>query len=120
MTALSEEEIGKLLAAAEGTPVAVPLLCLVTLGVRRGELLGLTWPDVDFEQGQVSVRRTLEESSAGVTLKEPKTARATRTLALPAITADAFGNTAAHSCEARLRLGPGFNAAELVFPGGGR
>ena len=82
MTALSEEEIGKLLAAAEGTPVAVPLLCLVTLGVRRGELLGLTWPDVDFEQGQVSVRRTLEESSAGVLLKEPKSARATRTLAL--------------------------------------
>jgi integrase len=33
---------------------------------RRGELLGLTWPDVDFEESQVAVRRTLEESSAGV------------------------------------------------------
>ena len=117
MTALSEEEIGKLLAAAEGTPVAVPLLCLVTLGVRRGELLGLTWPDVDFEQGQVSVRRTLEESSAGVILKEPKTARATRSLALPQITAEALREHRKVQLETRLRVGPGFNAAELVFPG---
>ena len=117
MTALSEEEIGKLLAAAEGTPVAVPLLCLVTLGVRRGELLGLTWPDVDFEQGQVSVRRTLEESSAGVILKEPKTARATRTLALPRSPPRRFAKHRSVQLEMRLRLGPGFNAAELVFPG---
>ncbi len=117
ITALSEAEVGRLLAAAEGTPVAVPLLCLVTLGVRRGELLGLTWPDVDFEQGQVSVRRTLEESSAGVILKEPKTVRATRTLALPQITADALREHRRAQRKERLRLGPGFNATELVFPG---
>jgi integrase len=43
-----------------------------------GELRGLTWADVDFEEGQVSVRRTLEESSAGLTFKEPKTARGAR------------------------------------------
>src|SRR5665647_622940 len=55
-----------------------------------GELRGLTWADVDFEEGQVSVRRTLEESSAGLTFKEPKTARGARTLALPAITVEAL------------------------------
>jgi integrase len=117
MTALSEEQIGKLLAAAEGTSVAVPLLCLVTLGVRRGELLGLRWPDVDFEASQVSVRRTLEESSAGVTLKEPKTARASRTIALPQITAAALREHRKAQYEMRLRVGPSFNSHDLVFPG---
>ena len=117
MTALSDEQIGKLLEAAEGTSVAVPLLCLLTLGVRRGELLGLTWPDIDFEQGQIAVRRTLEESSAGVHLKEPKTARASRTMALPQVTAQALREHRKAQLEMRLRVGPGFNAGELVFPG---
>jgi integrase len=88
----------------------------VTLGVRRGELLGLTWPDVDFEQGQVSVRRTLEESSRGVILKEPKTARATRTLAVPAITAGALREHRKVQLETLPRVGPGLNSAEVVFP----
>jgi integrase len=116
ITALSDEQVGRLLAAAEGTPVAVPLLCLLTLGVRRGELLGLQWGDVDFEKGQVSVRRTLEESSAGVTLKEPKTARGSRTLALPQTSAETLHEHRKAQLEMRLRVGPGFNAGELVFP----
>ena len=94
-----------------------PLLVLVTLGVRRGELLGLTWPDVDLEEGRVSVRRTLEESSAGVAFKEPKTARGARTIALPAITGDALREHRKAQCEMRLRVGPGFNSHDLVFPG---
>jgi integrase len=116
ITALSDEQVGRLLAAAEGTPVAVPLLCLLTLGVRRGELLGLQWGDIDFEAGQVSVRRTLEESSAGVILKEPKTVRGSRTLALPQVTAEALREHRKAQLEMRLRGGPGFNAGELVFP----
>jgi len=45
----------------------------------RGEALGLTWDDVDFAHTQLAIRRSLEESSAGLTLKEPKTARGART-----------------------------------------
>ncbi len=117
MTALGEQEIARLLAAAKDTTVEVPLLCLVTLGLRRGELLGLTWPDVDFEAAQVSVRRSLEESSAGVTLKPPKTQRSTRTLALPQVTVEALREHRRSQREERLRLGPSFNTRGLVFPG---
>ena len=90
MTALSEARVGELLRAAEGTPVEVPLLVLVTLGVRRGELLGLTWDDVDLDGGRLSVRRTLEESSDGVAFREPKTARGSRSIALPGVTVEAL------------------------------
>lgn len=31
----------------------------VTTGMRRGEILGLRWKDVDFNKGIVSVRQTL-------------------------------------------------------------
>ena len=63
------------------------------------------------------MRRTLEESSAGVILKEPKSRRATRTLALPQITANALCEHRKAQLEKRLRVGPGFNSAELVLPG---
>jgi len=115
--ALTDEEIGAMLKAAEGTRVAVPLLVLVSLGVRRGELLGLQWGDVDLEAHALSVRRALEESSAGVHLKQPKTVRSSRTIALPASTVDALRVHHAARQRARLAAGAEFNRLDLVFPG---
>jgi len=115
--ALTDEEIGAMLVAAEGTRVAVPLLVLVSLGVRRGELLALQWEDADLEARTISVRRTLEESSAGVHLKEPKTARSSRTIALPASTVAALRTHHAAQQRARLAADAEFNRLDLVFPG---
>ena len=41
--------------------------------MRPGELFGLEWPDVDFAGGFVQVRRSLEEISGYLRLKEVKT-----------------------------------------------
>jgi len=117
ITALTETQVAALLAAAEGTPVRTPLLALVTIGVRRGELLGLRWHDLDLEAARLSVRHTLQESSAGLELKEPKTARAARTIALPGVTVEALREHRRVQLETRLRVGAGFNTQELVFPG---
>src|SRR5450759_2907763 len=115
--ALTDKEIGAMLRAAEGTRVAVPLLVLVSLGVRRGELLGLQWGDVDLEAHALSVRRTLEESSAGVHLKQPKTVRSSRTIALPASTVDALRVHHAAQQRARLAAGAAYNKLDIAFPG---
>jgi integrase len=115
--ALTDEEIGAMLRAAEGTRVAVPLLVLVSLGARRGELLAMQWDDVDLEASTVSVRRTLEESSAGVHLKQPKTVRSSRTIALPASTVAALRVHHAAQQRARLAAGAASNRLDLVFPG---
>ena len=115
--ALTEDEIVQMLAAAEGTPVAVPLLVLVSLGVRRGELLALQWDDIDLAGRNVSVRRTLEASSLGLTLKEPKSSRSARTIALPETTAEALRVHHAAQAETRLAAGREFNRLGLVFPG---
>jgi len=85
--------------------------------VRRGELLALAWPDVDLEEGRLAIRRTVEESSAGVAFKEPKTARGARTIDLPAITVEALREHRKAQCKTRLRVGSGFNSHDLVFPG---
>jgi integrase len=45
-------------------------------GLRRGELLGLRWRDVDLHAGRVSVRQTLTTVGSKVASGEPKTAPA--------------------------------------------
>ncbi|HEY3925878.1 MAG TPA: site-specific integrase [Acidothermaceae bacterium] len=51
-------------------------------GMRRGELLGLKWADVDLAHGQVSVRRGVVAVGYQVQISEPKTARSRRLVAL--------------------------------------
>ena len=52
--------------------------------MRRGELLGLQWGDVDLDGGALNVERSLEETKAGLRLKPPKTKRGRRKITLPA------------------------------------
>ena len=53
----------------------------LTLGLRRGETLGLRWCDVDLEKGVLNVRHSLERvKGEGLRLSEPKSERAKREL----------------------------------------
>ena len=46
----------------------------MSTGMRQGEVIGLTWDDVDFEAGTVTIRHALKYTKAGgYVLGEPKT-----------------------------------------------
>ena len=47
-------------------PVVVPLMLALHLGLRREEILGLRWSDVDFENGIVTVQNTITKVYAVV------------------------------------------------------
>ena len=56
---------------------------LITSGVRRGELSGFQWRDIDFTRGMVQVRRSVYVAPGGtVIVGEPKTSAGRRTIAL--------------------------------------
>ena len=74
MQALTPPEILRLLAAAD-EPLRTLLLCAVLTGMRRGELLGLRWEDIDFEGSRLHVRRTLWRGKV-VTPKSRRSRRA--------------------------------------------
>lgn len=61
---------------------------LATTGMRRGEALGLRWPDVDLERGCLAVRRTVISISGRIEWSEPKSARGRRVVALDPATAE--------------------------------
>jgi integrase len=56
---------------------------LALLGLRRGELLGLRWEDVDLGGGTMHVRRGLHRIDGKLKVMDTKTARSRRTIPLP-------------------------------------
>jgi len=68
---------------------------LVMTGMRRGEVCGLRWDDVDLEAGRLSVRRALIPYGDGVITSEPKTAKGRRAIALDPGTIEALKAQAA-------------------------
>ena len=51
MNVISGDQINRLIAAAEGAIFHIPVVLAVTTGMRRGELLGLKWSDIDTQTG---------------------------------------------------------------------
>jgi integrase len=92
MHPLSAEETRKLLEAANGDKLEALYVLAVTTGMRRGELLGLKWSDVDLENSRISIRRTLTRTDNGkrVALGDPKTKKSRRTIRLTRQTVEAF------------------------------
>ena len=54
----------------------------LTTGMRRAEILGLGWEDIDFDRAQLSIRQTLVNVANEVKVSSPKTVRSRRSLAL--------------------------------------
>jgi integrase len=82
--ALTVAEVEKLLAVSQPTPWHPLVVLALATGARRGELLGLTWADVNLDTGAITVCRSLEHTKAhGRRFKDPKTKAGRRRLILP-------------------------------------
>jgi len=57
---LTSDECRSLLEAARGTPNAARWSVALALGLRQGEALGLSWDDVDLDEGVIHVRRAVQ------------------------------------------------------------
>ena len=57
---LTMEQASKLLEVVRGHRLEMLLTLALTTGMRRGELLALRWSDVDLENGNIQVRRTVD------------------------------------------------------------
>ena len=69
-SATSEDE--EKILADKGNTWLLPYFALLT-GLRKGELLALTWEDIDFERKVISVNKSCGHSSGKPYLKKPKT-----------------------------------------------
>jgi integrase len=100
--------------AAAGTPWEIPMLLATTLGTRRGETLGPAWEHVDLDTGKVRIVRAVQRIDGKLRLVEPKTARARRSLVLPASALARLRTWKVEQAQAMLRLGVRQTPATLV------
>ncbi len=85
---LGDDDMKRILSEAEGHPHFIAILLAITTGMRRGELCGLQWEDIDFDGKRLSVVRTAVRTEAGVVLKEPKTDQSRRVIYLDDMTVE--------------------------------
>lgn len=109
------EEARRFLAAIEGDRWQTLFELALRSGLRRGELLGLKWTDLDLDAGTLTVARTLQRTKDGPRLLPTKTVGSQRRILLPkAILTRLAEHRKVQQTEARRR-GPGFNPYGLVF-----
>jgi integrase len=109
------EESSALLKSIAGHPLEGVLTLALATGLRQGELLGLTWGDLDLDKATVRVRQQLQRIEGKLTLCPLKTDRARRTLALPAFAIDALRRQRVRQLEAQLLAGDRWQDLGLVF-----
>jgi integrase len=112
---LSTEQQSALLAETRDTDLYAPVFLALATGLRRGELLGSAWPNVDLAAGLFRVVQVIEETKSGVRIKPcPKTTHSRRTVALTPGTVEMLRAHRIAQAEECLRLGLG--KPDLLFP----
>lgn len=89
VVALSESELRTLLRALPSTSdeVRSMIILFITTGIRRGELVGLKWSDIDFDNRQLHIRQNVTRATGGgVVVGTPKTSTGKRSIPLSANT----------------------------------
>lgn len=81
--AFTEDEIRALLQSTAPTPFGPIVLIAVFTGMRLGEILALTWADLDTKGGAIAVTKSLEQTKGALKIKEPKSERGKRRIPIP-------------------------------------
>lgn len=115
MQVLDDNQVRQLLIAAQGNRYEALYYLAVTTGLRKGELLGLKWEDINWASNTVQVRRQLQRSKGGGwVFSSPKTRAGRRIVQLGSET---MGLLAAHrKRQDRERDNPDWQDHDMVFP----
>ncbi len=90
-------------------------LLLIT-GARRGEILGLKWDKVDFEDCIINIcNNVLYSSDRGLYEDTPKTSKSKRTISIPIETVNLLKQYKRSQSEKRLRLGSYYKNQNFIF-----
>jgi len=115
MRVWSPTELRSFLAHVRDDRLYAAWMLFTTTGMRRGEVAGLRWSDVDLTTGRVTPRKPRVQVNYKVHVSEPKTAKGKRSLALDPVTVAALRRQRACQAEERLAVGPAWQDSGLVF-----
>lgn len=119
---LSDEDIPRFLAAIDQSPMRNAYALCLFAGLREGECLGLSWKEVDFQQGKITISQQLQQNKTnGCTYYISDTTKngKSRTIKPPAIAFDYLRAEQKHQEQNMQRAGDLWdNPDNLVFTNG--
>ena len=120
--ALTAEQGQRLLATLHGHKWEALFILALATGMRRGEILGLKWQDVDFTSGTLQVRRILSRVPTSLPGREhvyveaePKTKQSRRNVTIAPFALDVLKQHRIRQLEAKLKAGADWQDHDYVF-----
>lgn len=114
----NEEQLFVLLQKLDSEPINYRLMVYlaITGGLRRGEIMGLDWSDIDFEKKTLEVKKSSQYlPSHGVFLKDPKNESSKRILTLPTTTILLLLDFKAYQEESKSNAGDKWKESDRIF-----
>lgn len=108
-------EARRFLRASEGDRLYALYAVALSLGLRRGEALGLRWSDVDLAAGVIRVRQALQRVNGRLSFGPVKTDGSVRAVAIPVACAAALGRHRERQHRDSLSAGSAWHEHGLVF-----
>lgn len=109
------DEAKRFLSVVQNRRLYIAYVLAIFTGMRKGEILGLQWKDIDLETKRISVRRTLIKDDNGkLTFDDTKTFGSKRLISLSDFVVSSLKKRKAQLNEMKLRLGKGFQDFDLV------
>ncbi len=105
---LDETQIAKLFEALADAPVQYSVIVQLALftGCRRGEICGLRWSDIDFDNSLLSIRRSLTSiPGQGQVFSTPKTKRSRRCIKIEPDAVELLRDYRRYQTEERFKVG---------------
>lgn len=119
---LTTEQAEKLLTTVRGHKWEALYILALATGLRRGEILGLKWQDIDFKTGVLHVRRILSRVPSKMPGRthvyveaEPKTKQSRRSVAIAPFAMAALHGHKVRQLEAKLKAGAAWQDHDYVF-----
>ena len=115
--ALTPDQARAVMTAADGTPLGPFVRLALLTGMRRGELLGLRWSDVEGDS--IHIQQTAQRiAGQGIVFRQPKTRLSRRSIALSSDAMAVLRQHRLRQAEARFLAGPAYVDRDLVFATG--
>jgi len=120
----SLDEQKKFIEAIEGHELEMLFITALNTGLRQGELLALTWNDIDFKNNTIRVNKTVKyinnvtkegRGTASIEIQTPKSDASNRTISIPELLTKSIKKYQLHQKALKLQMANLYEDNELVF-----